>query len=161
MDKRPIDVRADAVLRFPLLAMTCAVVFVACALQYTPSLAEEVRGASPAADAAVSADAPQWTSGGVGEEARAEMLAVASAYNVHVLFSRTDGAYLAGVPFAVADNAGRVIDNGISDGPLLYIKLKPGAYQLTAEFGGEKQTRRFRLDTAGSSVKLSFAARSE
>lgn len=164
MNEGPIDVSAGAVLRVPMLAMTCAVVFVACALQYTPALAADARGTAPTADASVSGEAPQWTSGGVGEEARAEMLAVASTYNVHVMFSRTDGAYLAGVPFTVADNAGRIIHSGVSDGPLLYIKLKPGSYQLSAEFDGvdgAKQTRRFRLGTAGSSVKLSFVARSE
>jgi hypothetical protein len=163
MDERPIgtDTRTGTIRRIPALSMMYALLFVAAALQFAPALADEVRGPAGSVTAGAPDAAPQWVSGGVGEEARAEMLAVASAYNVHVLFSRADGAYLAGVPFTVADNAGRVLQTGISDGPLLYIKLKPGAYQISADFAGVKQSKRFRLGAGRSSTTLSFVARSE
>jgi len=52
------------------------------------------------------ASAPQtqiaWMSGGIGDEALADMRKVAEAYNVRVVFSKPSGNYLAGIPFTVA-----------------------------------------------------------
>lgn len=109
---------------------------------------------------AVQAETP-WLSGGIGDEALLEMRKVASAYNVHIVFSSRSGSYLASVPFRVLNGAGRTIYTGISDGPVLYLKLAPGTYRVAAEIDAVWQERRIRTGRTGAPVKLMFVAKGE
>ena len=113
---------------------------------------------SPANTSASSGSEPSWLSGGVGEDSRDEMRRAASAYNVHLLFHTTGGAYLASVPFSVATANGQEIYSGVSDGPMLYLKLKPGTYQISAEIDGTRQTRRVSVGS-GAPARLSFVSK--
>jgi len=111
------------------------------------------------------AEAPQedfsWMSGGIGDEALQEMRRTAAAYNVHVLFSDRQGHYLANVPFAVVGRDGRQIYSGVSDGPMLYLRLPGGAYRVSAEIDGIWQNRAVRAGGKGRPARLSFVARGE
>lgn len=109
---------------------------------------------------AAKAETP-WLSGGIGDEALLEMRKVAPTYNVHIVFSSRSGSYLAGVPFRVLDGAGRTVYSGISDGPILYLKLAPGAYRVAAEIDALWQERRIRASRTGAPVKLMFVAKGE
>lgn len=100
-------------------------------------------------------------SGGVGDEARAEMRQAAGAYNVHVMFSGRGGRYLAGIPYSVGGRQDREVHSGISEGPLLYLKLPPGSYQLVAEIDGAAQSRRIRVPAAGGATAVSFVGRDD
>lgn len=97
-----------------------------------------------------------WLSGGVGDEALQEMRKVAANYNVHVIFSDRQGKYLANIPFKVDGKDGQNIHSGVSDGPLLYLKLAPGNYQVAAEIDGQWQHRRVRVAASKVPVKLVF-----
>lgn len=131
------------------------------ALQSPILLAQQTDAVAKAnSHSAAQAEMP-WLSGGIGDEALQEMRKVAAAYNVHVMFSHRQGAYLANVPFKVAGADGRQIHSGISEGPLLYLKLAPGAYQVSAEIDGKWQNRQIRAGAANSSVKLMFVAARE
>jgi hypothetical protein len=102
-----------------------------------------------------------WISGGVGDEALDEMRKVSAAYNLHLMFTGRDGHYLAGIPFKVSRRNGQAVLSGMTDGPLLYLKLAPGAYQLAAEIDGAWQTRQIQLRSSGRATKLRFVARGD
>lgn len=109
-----------------------------------------------------SVSAPQaelaWMSGGIGDEALEEMRQAAAAYSVHLIFSDRAGAYLADIPFAVSRLNGRELYSGVSAGPLLYLKLSPGSYQISAKFDGVWQQKRIRAGTAGNPARVSFVS---
>lgn len=106
-------------------------------------------------------EAVSWMSGGIGDDARDEMRKAKAGYNVHLLFIDRHGNYLADIPFSVAWRDGRKIHSGISEGPLLYLKLPPGAYQIAAEIDGAWQTRRVQAVASGPAARMSFVARGE
>ncbi|WP_153131939.1 hypothetical protein [Dechloromonas hortensis] len=106
------------------------------------------------------ADIP-WMSGGIGEEARDEMRKAAASYNVHIVFSNRQGSYLADIPFAVAGRDGRQIISGVSEGPLLYIKLPPGAYRISAQIDGAWLHRRIQAGTTRQPLRMVFVSRGE
>ena len=58
-----------------------------------------------------------WMGGGVGEDARDSMRRAASAYNVRVVFSERQGAYLADVPFTGSLGDGKQLLSGSARGP--------------------------------------------
>ena len=97
-----------------------------------------------------------WISGGVSDEARDEMRKAAPAYNVHLMFSNRQGSYLADIPFTVSKLNGRELYSGVSEGPLLYLKLPPGTYQIAVQLGGVWQNKRIRAGTSGNPAKASF-----
>ncbi len=105
-----------------------------------------------------------WMSGGIGDEALEDMRKVAAAYNVHVVFSEPRGNYLAGIPFTVARLASgnqQQIYSAVSEGPVLYLKLPPGSYQIAARIDGEWHSRRIQAGAPGSSAKVSFVAQAK
>jgi hypothetical protein len=99
-----------------------------------------------------------WMSGGVGDEARDEMRKVAASYSVHVVFSDAQGAYLAGIPFAVTKLNGRDMYSGTSTGPLLYLKLPPGSYQIAAKFDGTWHNKPVQAGTGDAPTRVSFVS---
>ncbi|TEX50098.1 MAG: hypothetical protein CFR70_00160 [Rhodocyclaceae bacterium] len=102
-----------------------------------------------------------WLSGGVGDEAMLEMRRQSAAYNVHVMLTGARGNYLAGVPFTVSLRNGKITASGVTDGPLLYLKLPVGRHQIAVDIDGVWQTRRILVARAGQAIKLRFFARGE
>ena len=131
------------------------------ALQSAPLPASELNNVAAHNASSVPQDVIAWMSGGIGDEARQEMRQEAAIYNVHLVFSDRNGGYLAGIPFTVARLNGREIYSGVSEGPLLYLKLPPGAYQIAARFNGVWQSKRIQAGKAGGSAKLSFVDKGE
>lgn len=97
-----------------------------------------------------------WMSGGVGDEALDEMHKVAMAYSVHLVFSDQQGSYLASIPFKVSKLNGAELYSGISTGPLLYLKLPPGTYQIAAKLDGTWHSKRVQAGTPEVPVRVSF-----
>lgn len=95
-------------------------------------------------------------SGGIGEAAQEEMKRAAKDYNVHLVFSNPRGEYLADVPYAVSDARGRQVASGTSDGPLLYLRLPPGSYNVAAQLGESSVTKRIKApaNRAGAEINL-------
>ena len=138
--------------RTSTLTMACGLILLIALFHGTPAKAAEQNDVAANTPAEIS-----WLSGGVGDEALGEMRKVAASYNVHVVFSERSGAYLASIPYTVAAGDGRIIRSGISDGPLLYLKLKPGAYQISAEIDGVWQRHSLKLSAFDPAVRMSFA----
>lgn len=126
-----------------------------------PALAAEIEDAAKSnVVSSPQAEIP-WISGGVGDEAMAEMRKASAAYNVHVMLTGARGNYLAGIPFTVSRRGGQPMLSGVTEGPLLYLKLPAGSYQIAAEIDGARQTRSIRVSASGSAANLRFVSRSE
>lgn len=113
---------------------------IAALLALTPSPAAEQSPA--AADVAI-------LSGGVGETSAAEMKQAAKAYNVHLVFSNRRREYVADVPYTVLDARRREVATGTSEGPLLYLRLPPGRYEVSARIGTTSITQRIEAKAGG------------
>jgi hypothetical protein len=130
-------------------------------LQCSPALAFELDDAAKSNVASSPQAEVSWLSGGVGDEAMTEMHKVSTAYNVHLLLTGPHGNYLAGVPFTVSRRNGQVTVSGVTEGPLLYLKLPAGRYQIAVEIDGAWQTRRIQASASGQATKVRFVARGE
>ncbi|MFS2106488.1 hypothetical protein [Ralstonia sp. Ralssp135] len=82
-----------------------------------------------------------YVSGGVGSDERDTMHAMASRFNVrlNVVSART-GEALSDVDVSVADDHGKLRLRVRTEGPLLYMRLPRGRYQITAAYRGVMQT---------------------
>jgi hypothetical protein len=130
-------------------------------LQCTPLLAVEVDDAAKSnASSSPQADV-SWLSGGVGDEAMADMGKVSANYNVHVMLTGPHGNYLAGVPFTVSVGNGQIKVSGVTAGPLLYLKLPAGRYQMRVQLDGAWQTRDIQVSTGGQASQVRFVAKGE
>jgi hypothetical protein len=130
-------------------------------LQCSPAPAFELDDAAKSNVASSPQAEVSWLSGGVGDEAMTEMHKVSTAYNVHLLLTGPHGNYLAGVPFTVSRRNGQVTVSGVTEGPLLYLKLPAGRYQIAVEIDGAWQTRRIQTSASGQATKVRFVARGE
>lgn len=102
-----------------------------------------------------------WLSGGVGDEAMSEMRKLATAYNVQLMMTGPHGNYLAGIPFSVTRRNEKVVVSGVTEGPLLYLQLPGGSYQIAVKIDGVWQTRRIRASASGAAIKVRFFAKGE
>ncbi len=97
-----------------------------------------------------------FVSGGVGDEDRSAMRAMAHDYNLHLQFATTgSGEYLAGVDVTVSDEKGKTLLDAIADGPLFFVKLPPGRYKIAVAQGGRSQSRTI-VVPAGGPVAQAF-----
>jgi len=88
-------------------------------------------------------DGVSWISGGVGKEEVNAMHAVASRYNLRLIMAEAQkprDAFLGDVSVKITGPKGNVLDIR-TDGPLLYVKLPPGRYTVSAEVAGHTLTR--------------------
>lgn len=128
------------------------------ALQTTPSLAGEQDSSAPPQAISAGAIDIYWLSGGIGDESRAEVQQSAADYNVHLMFTNRQGEFLADIPVSIATRGGQMLYSGVSDGPLLYLKLPPGIYQIAAEIDGAWQKRTVHVAKSGRPSNLRFVA---
>jgi hypothetical protein len=94
------------------------------------------------------ADVP-YRSGGVGADAREELLAKEKEYNLKIIAAEKSGDYLAGVK-VVIESAGKeqVLDTTM-EGPILLAKLAPGTYTIRAISVGQTLTRTVTVPAQG------------
>jgi hypothetical protein len=91
-----------------------------------------------------------FVSGGVGDEDRSAMRAMAHDYNLHLQFAlQGSGEYLAGVNVTVTDEKGKTLLDTIADGPLFFAKLPAGRYKIAVAQGGRSQSRNVVVPTSG------------
>ena len=111
-------------------------------------------GAAPAfaADTVPAKPGVAFVSGGVGENALAELKAREKEFNLKLVFTLTEGNYLADVGVRIADAGGRTVIEHVTEGPIFLARLPRGAYTVTATYNGRTQTRKLsvgeRLQTA-------------
>jgi hypothetical protein len=94
------------------------------------------------------ADVP-YISGGVGADAREELLAKEGEYNLKIIAAATSGDFLADVKIVI-ESAGkeRVLDTTM-EGPILLARLAPGTYTVRATSDAQAQTRTVTIPPQG------------
>ena len=96
-----------------------------------------------------------FVSGGVGGDERDEMHAIQADYNLSLLFSvKGTGEYLSDVRVHIEDSKGNTSLETVADGPMLYAKLKPGRYSVSADRDGHVIDRKVMV--GGKRTSLSF-----
>lgn len=79
-----------------------------------------------------------FISGGVGSDEQKAMQAVRANYNLSLLFSQKGtGEYLTGVKVHITNPGGNTFLQTVSDGPMLFAKLKPGRYIVAVDQDGQ------------------------
>ena len=91
---------------------------------------------------------PSW-SGGIGEDAAAEVRAKQAEFNLKFVFTLMEGDFVADVAVKIADGAGKVVLEKTSDGPIFMTKLPAGRYEATLTYDGVAQSRKFTLGAKG------------
>ena len=90
-----------------------------------------------------------YISGGVGEDARQELLAKERGYTLKIIAAEKSGDYLAGVHVVIESaRKERVLDTTM-DGPILLVKLAPGTYTIRATSDAKTLTRRVTIAAQG------------
>ena len=75
------------------------------------------------------ADVP-YISGGVGADAREELLAKEKEYNLKIIAAEKSGDYLAGVKVVIESARKEQVLDTTMEGPILLAKLAPGTYTI-------------------------------
>jgi hypothetical protein len=79
----------------------------------------------------------RYVSGGVGEDERTEIEALASQFNLRLMFAKQDsGEYLADVHVSIREEGGDRILDARSEGPLFFAQLPAGDYRVEATPSG-------------------------
>jgi len=94
-----------------------------------------------------------WISGGIGKDAANAMRGVASRYNVRVVMAvarKPSAAFVGEAQVKITDAKKHVLLDIQTDGPLLYLKLPPGRYTVSANVEGHVLSKSFRAKKKGS-----------
>lgn len=98
----------------------------------------------------------EFVSGGVGGDEQKSMQAMRADYNLHLLFSIKDtGEYVSDVKVHIADSNGHPLMESVSEGPMLFAKLKPGRYKVSVDRDGQVVHKAVKV-TDRHKVSLSF-----
>lgn len=94
--------------------------------------------AQAASDAAVrqAGGGIAYASGGVSEEGRENLNAIAKDFNLKLILATKSGAYLSDVGVVVSDDRGQRILDAKSEGPWFYARLPNGRYSIEASANG-------------------------
>lgn len=99
--------------------------------------------------AAAAADGISLVCGGIGVDESAPLRADSGKHALTILFTTTDGAYLAGVQTRVDDPLNDLAAES-ECGPVGHVEVqKAGRYRVSTEFGGKKRTEWFDLKPGG------------
>ena len=82
-----------------------------------------------------------YVSGGVGLDSIARLDALASQFNLKLVFALKTGVYLSDVKVTIADSRGTTLLDALSQGPWLMAALPTGNYQVAATVAGVTERR--------------------
>ena len=94
------------------------------------------------------ADVP-YISGGVGADAREELLAKEKEYNLKIIAAEKSGDYLANVKVVIESARKEQVLDTTMEGPILLAKLAPGTYTIRATSDGQMLTRTVTIPAQG------------
>ena len=98
----------------------------------------------------------QFMSGGVGSGERDAMLEQAKSYNLALSFAARSGQYLSDVRVLITDERGKEIVNTTAAGPLFYVELPGGRYNIIATYDGRSEEIKGLQVSSGSRVSRLF-----
>ena len=102
-----------------------------------------------------------FVSGGVGEDEREAMKAMRADYDLSLLFAvKGSGEYVSDVTVKIKNSSGSVCLDTVADGPMLYAKLRPGKYSISANRDGHVIDKKVTLSGKLSTVEFAWPAES-
>ncbi len=106
-------------------------------------LALLIHAASTSAAPMSNPETGSYLNGGIGVDGRHVMHTQRKHYNLQLRFAQVKtGEYLSAVSVTITPQAKKGAPLHFEDaGPLLYVRLHPGSYRITAVFEGRKQVR--------------------
>jgi hypothetical protein len=93
-----------------------------------------------------------YVSGGIGLDEREAMSAIASEYNLKIVFALKEGNYLADASVLIKNAQGRTFLDAVSDGPWFYAKLPAGHYTVTATIAEKAENQAVEIKSTGHAV---------
>lgn len=103
-----------------------------------------------------------FLTGGLGDEELAKLRAMDDDYNVRVVLTREDGAYLSKIDIVITDREGKTLIETNTRGPIFLAELKPGRYFLRASTEGRTTEKRsIDIPTVRDQVRLYVALESK
>ena len=90
-----------------------------------------------------------YVSGGVGVDSQEQLDARAGEFNLKLVFTLTEGNYVADVNVVVSDAKGQKIIESLSEGPYFMARLPAGRYSVTATYDGKAQSRKLYVGAKG------------
>ena len=90
-------------------------------------------------------DGIEYLSGGVGIDAQDRINERAKEFNLKLVFTLTEGNYVADVGVALKDARGRTVVEDTADGPFFLAKLPAGQYTVAATYEGRTVTRKLQV----------------
>ena len=91
-----------------------------------------------------------YVTGGIGLDESAAIKAAEKDFSLSLLFAQTTrGEYLSDVRVSIKNQAGKIVLETESDGPMLLARLPVGAYTVSADYGGKVLVRKVRVEAKG------------
>lgn len=82
-----------------------------------------------------------YVSGGIGEAEQQRLNAMVGRFNLKLVFTLTEGNYLADVGVVLKDAAGKNVVEHVAEGPIFLAKLPAGTYSAGVTYNGKSQSR--------------------
>ena len=95
-----------------------------------------------------------YASGGVSEESRDNLNAIAGDFNLKLVMATKSGEYLSDVDVMITDDRGRPMVTAVADGPWFFARLPNGHYTVTASNHGATQRKSINVGGRQSRVDL-------
>jgi len=86
-----------------------------------------------------------YVSGGIGEAEQQRLSAVEGRFNLKLVFTLTEGNYLADVGVVLKDAASKNVVEHVAEGPIFLAKLPAGTYSASVTYNGKSQSRTVKL----------------
>ena len=99
-----------------------------------------------------------FVSGGIGGDERDALQLMRANYNLHLLFSiRDTSEYLSDIKVSIADVTGNDLLDTVAEGPMLFARLKPGRYSISADRNGHLINKTVNIsDKRGASLSFTW-----
>ncbi len=91
--------------------------------------------------------------GGVGEHAQGQLEAIEKRYNLKLVFTLTEGNYVADVDVSIKDAQGRTVVERFVGGPMLMAQLPFGPYTVAATYRDKTESRQIKV---GKQLKTEY-----
>ena len=119
-----------------------------------PSIPDQPIAPQPATSAPEATGGIPYVSGGIGFSEREELAQVKSQYNLRLLFAvKGSGSYLSDIKVRIDDATGPTLLTAVSKGPLFYVALPPGLYNLILDNAGQVQTMQVAIPDSGATER--------
>jgi hypothetical protein len=139
------------------IAMTLVAAALAAGAGLTQAQTSSSAGSTAAAGSGV-----EFTTGGVGLDARQALANQAGQYNLHLEFAAVPaGEYLSAVDVTITDARGTEVLKTRTDGPWLLARLPAGNYSVTARYGSSVQRQQVSVGGGKRHLVVRFPAAAE